>query len=335
MNFDFKEVKRRANNNWFSILNFNGVSDIYLKNSNGPCPFCGGKDRWRWDDKNGDGGGFCHQCDAKGNGFSILAKWLGLEGRANFPKLLQVVAETISYTQGFTVKADSGQLSLAKSELNKKKAFKIWNNARPLHNSGSCMVGRYLTKRGLNPPYNTNSLRVAEESFYRDGKLVESFPTMIAKIVDCRGNFMAVHRTYLFPCHGGEEKAVYDRKMLGSVSGGAIHFGEPNYTLHVAEGIETALAITKVFPDAAVWSALSAGNMARIDLPAELKELHIWADLDANKVGEIAAHKLARRAKSIGLEVFVHVPSNTIPNDKKSWDWLDEYVANIKESENV
>ncbi|WP_305790497.1 primase-helicase zinc-binding domain-containing protein [Acidisphaera rubrifaciens] len=41
---------------------FLGVDARYLVNRHGPCPVCGGRDRLRFDDKDGSGSFYCNQC---------------------------------------------------------------------------------------------------------------------------------------------------------------------------------------------------------------------------------------------------------------------------------
>lgn len=45
----------------------------------GPCPACGGRDRFRCDDRNGSGSWYCNQCDPHaGDGFALIKKSPGL-----------------------------------------------------------------------------------------------------------------------------------------------------------------------------------------------------------------------------------------------------------------
>ncbi len=53
----------------------------------GPCPHCGGKDRFRCDDLDGRGTFFCTQCGA-GDGFAMVQKVVGCD----FPEALRLVA---------------------------------------------------------------------------------------------------------------------------------------------------------------------------------------------------------------------------------------------------
>lgn len=69
---NFKEVKNAARGRWRWILEALGVRPFFLSGRHTACPFCGGKDRFRFDDK--DRGAFiCNQCGA-GDGFDIVAR---------------------------------------------------------------------------------------------------------------------------------------------------------------------------------------------------------------------------------------------------------------------
>lgn len=66
-----------------------------------------------------------------------------------------------------------------------------------------------------------------------------------------------------------------------------------------------------------VWSALSAGGIKTFVPPAGLLRLHIFADNDADFVGQLAAFDLAHRLQRDGLIVEVHIP------EIADTDWLD------------
>jgi hypothetical protein len=52
----------RARGRWREILPQLGVETRFLTNQHGPCPICGGKDRFRFDDRDGSGSYYCNQC---------------------------------------------------------------------------------------------------------------------------------------------------------------------------------------------------------------------------------------------------------------------------------
>lgn len=70
-------VLREFNGAWRQTLESYGC---HLPNGrhHGPCPVCGGKDRFRFDDKDGRGTWFCSQCDPQsGGGLLLLSRYLG------------------------------------------------------------------------------------------------------------------------------------------------------------------------------------------------------------------------------------------------------------------
>ena len=71
----FHEVGEKARGNWHYILTFLGIHQSALINKHGACPGCGGKDRFRYDNKDGAGTFICSQGTGKiasGDGFELL-----------------------------------------------------------------------------------------------------------------------------------------------------------------------------------------------------------------------------------------------------------------------
>jgi putative DNA primase/helicase len=69
-------LQERARGRWTSILPALGIDSKFLKRKNGPCPMCGGKDRWRFTDINGKGTWWCNYCSG-GNGMALAMKFTG------------------------------------------------------------------------------------------------------------------------------------------------------------------------------------------------------------------------------------------------------------------
>jgi putative DNA primase/helicase len=62
-----------AHGNWAAILLAAGVPDRFLTGKHGPCPFCGGKDRYRFTDYQQRGGFICSRCNPDGgDGLALL-----------------------------------------------------------------------------------------------------------------------------------------------------------------------------------------------------------------------------------------------------------------------
>ena len=67
-------VKELAEGKWYYILSSLKIPDSFLHGKHGPCPLCDGKDRYRWDNKDGRGTFFCNQCGS-GDGFTMLMRF--------------------------------------------------------------------------------------------------------------------------------------------------------------------------------------------------------------------------------------------------------------------
>lgn len=77
-------VMDAARGRWVSVLSKLNVRSEFLQNRHGPCPGCGGKDRFRFDDEGGDGSFICSQGGKgmlAGNGLALLGHVTGWEWR--------------------------------------------------------------------------------------------------------------------------------------------------------------------------------------------------------------------------------------------------------------
>jgi len=74
-----------ANGRWPDLLaHFCGLAPEQLSDKHQPCPLCGGKDRYRFDDQDGSGSWYCNKCGGKdqsgggGTGMDLLMRHQGL-----------------------------------------------------------------------------------------------------------------------------------------------------------------------------------------------------------------------------------------------------------------
>lgn len=88
----FDTVKTAASGRWPEILAGLGIADNTLRNRHGPCPGCGGRDRFRFDDQE-DGRFYCGGAGhpVSGDGFALLQHVHGWTAR----EALEHVAEAI------------------------------------------------------------------------------------------------------------------------------------------------------------------------------------------------------------------------------------------------
>mgnify|MGYP001345097712 FL=1 len=76
-----QDIYDSAKNRWQDILSsLGGLSAEQLTDKHQPCPCCGGEDRYRFDDRDGDGTWYCNQCGGRngsgggGKGIDLLMK---------------------------------------------------------------------------------------------------------------------------------------------------------------------------------------------------------------------------------------------------------------------
>src|SRR5215831_15223152 len=80
----------RAQGRWREILLQFGIEMRFLRNRQGPCPICGGKTRFRFDDLDGRGTWFCNRCGA-GNGLQLLMKLKGWDFKTAVCQIDQII----------------------------------------------------------------------------------------------------------------------------------------------------------------------------------------------------------------------------------------------------
>ncbi len=91
---DATVIRGQAMGRWREISLRLGMDIPASPKQHGPCPACGGKDRFRFDDQDGKGTWFCNQCQPQaGDGFALVQNVRS----CNFPQALQLVADALGY----------------------------------------------------------------------------------------------------------------------------------------------------------------------------------------------------------------------------------------------
>ena len=91
------DLKQEARGHWPHILLRLGLPPEALRNRHQPCPVCGGKDRFRFDDKDGRGTYFCNQCGA-GDGFDLAMRYQGWDFRRCADEVQRILGNQPSYS---------------------------------------------------------------------------------------------------------------------------------------------------------------------------------------------------------------------------------------------
>lgn len=80
-----------ARGRWCGILANLGMPESYLSGKHGPCPCCAeGKDRFRFDDREGRGTWICNHCGA-GDGMALAMRFTGLGFAAAAAKVDEII----------------------------------------------------------------------------------------------------------------------------------------------------------------------------------------------------------------------------------------------------
>lgn len=294
------QAKELAIGRWPQILSALGVGRKFLENKHGPCPLCGGRDRYRFDDKNGRGTFYC-QC-GPGDGFDLLMRL----NHWTFP-------ETASRIEAFL--KGSGQGGDYKPVAKKDPAEairKILSGAKPV--TGNDPASQYLNSRGLQ---NIPDAVMYHPNLY-EVEMGQNCEGMVCKIQSVSGDVISLHRTFLRD--GKKAQINSPRKVLspiGSLNGGAIRLYSATSFVGLAEGIETAIACHELF-GIPVWSVISTNGLKTFAPPEGIENILILGDNDKNYAGQDAAYQTANRLSLEGYRVEVNIP--TTPGN----DWLDE-----------
>lgn len=305
-------VRQVAQGRWPSILVALGMDERSLSDRHCPCPLCGGKDRFRFDDKEGRGTYICSGCGA-GDGVKLAMGITRLGFREAACEIERIAGTTLP-ARSKPERSNADKLAALRQVCIDAKAIERGDQA--------C---RYLAGRGLRLHDIPKSIRLHPGLYYRDGGEIGTYPAMLAIVTGADGKGRSVHRTYL----QGDQKAPVraPKKLMQGlpIAGAAIRLAAVSECLGIAEGIETALAAAELF-EMPVWSCVSTSGIESFEPPEGVRELTIFADHDANFAGQSSAYGAAKRLSLKGYKVAVRVPPT-------QGDWLDELVRKTVEAE--
>lgn len=296
-----------AKGHWHLLLPALGVDSKFLRNTHGPCPICGGQDRFRWDNQNDGGGYLCNSCGA-GDGFDLAMKTTG--------KPFLEIAKEIDRLLG--VKTQSRTNPLEAEEVRQRNAMRrLWEGSGQLSEGG--VVMRYLESR-TGRQWASNALREHPGILSED----RSHPALVAKVVTHDDRAVNLHLTFVGP-NGQKARLENPRRVMpGKLPDGcAIRLAPAAEVMGVAEGIETALSASVMFK-VPVWACINKTILSKWIPPKIAKTIMVFADNDENFAGQAKAYHLANRLSTqLGLDVGVYVPPNP------GQDWNDVHAATM------
>jgi putative DNA primase/helicase len=280
-----------------------------LRNKHGPCPCCGGTDRYRFDNRRGRGDFICGQCGA-GDGFALLKRLHGWEFTEARKRVM--AAAGFGSHQSSALPIVPAQTSSDPPATPNDRVRRLLRSCCPIVNSNDAVT--YLASRGLWPLPADCALRAhAGADYWNESRRLGRFSALVAQVVDIAGELVTTHVTYL---QDGQKLTEHEpRKILSPMTGRegcAVRLMPGGEVLGIAEGLETALsaAILDAVP---VWAALNATLLAKFEPPPGVRTLRVYADRD--EAGLAAALKLAERLQGrIAFEV--RIP----PAPAKDWN---------------
>lgn len=291
----------RANGKWHGILTELGAPPAALTGRHCPCPFCGGEDRFRFTNHEGDGTFICNQC-GRGGGVEFVKRLLGIE----FKEAVQVIDKIVG-----SVDADRPRRRMDKRSI-RMAMNELWGGAGRVREGDA--VDAYLRGRGLALPNNREALRLHDRARAPDGTY---HPAMLAMVTGADGKPATIHRTYL----GKNGKADIETPralMPGTLpDGSAIRLYRHRERLGIGTGIETSIAAARKFK-VPTWAAINDSMLVKWIPPSGVKEVWIFGDNDIKMGGQAAAYALGHK-----LMTRFDVSCRVMIPDEAGKDWAD------------
>ncbi|VXA78297.1 MULTISPECIES: DUF927 domain-containing protein [Aeromonas] len=290
------DVAAAASGHWPDLLTAVGI-DTPHRGKHGPCPACGGKDRFRLDNKGGRGTWICNQCGA-GDGLTLVSLVTGKP----IKEAAELIAPLVGVSAGGLDTAEREhihQQQRAKTEqegrLVEQKRKKAARHAAAI--MADCGQGHplYLERKGLGAhlcAVNKTLIQIGDEVFSPGCAVVplENEAKQLVNVQLIRGDGI---RRYLV---GGQKQQAFHR-----IEGGEL--------VAVAEGYATGLSV-HLATGATVYCAMDSGNLLNV---AEIirrqhptAEIIIGGDHDLDEAGqrnEITQRQTEEAALAVGALV--------------------------------
>jgi putative DNA primase/helicase len=309
-------LKNRAQGRWFTILPSLGIGGQFLRNRHGPCPMCGGKDRFRFDNLEDRGTFICSHCGS-GDGVTLLMKFHSWDFQTAALEIEKIIGDDgAPAPPAPTAPRPPSPIE----EADHAALLKLWREAKPITPGDPADL--YLRSRiGTYAP--TRALRFHPQT--PCGGL--TLPGLLSAYVDYFGDLAGLQRTFLTVDGQKVGKGISPRMTMGKLpERGAVRLAKHDAILGIAEGVETALSATRLF-GVPVWAALNANRLKVWQPPEGVRDVIIFGDNDISSTGQAAAFAVAERLNRDGCTTQVMIPPDL------GTDWND--VLNAKHEEGV
>lgn len=260
-------VLREYNGAWRQTLEGYGCK---LPNGrhHGPCPVCGGKDRFRFDDKDGRGTWFCSQCDPQsGGGLLLLSRYLG-------KPTIETAKELIGQDMPRTV-APVRKHSATDEQMREELRKRAKRGAVMLMEHSKQDSHPYMDKKGLHGDWPVNS----QIMMGADHERIEPGDLLLVPVYK-NGELVNVQKIT------GEGKK---RPIYGGEMGGVCHIiTGTGKIVAIAEGFATGVTVNRM-TNAKTYVAFNTSNLMAITAQARDENtganIVIFADNDEHGAG--------------------------------------------------
>ncbi|HHJ1283899.1 TPA: DUF927 domain-containing protein [Proteus mirabilis] len=299
-----REVKLKANGQWQAILSHLGA-EVPL-NTHTACPHCGGKDRFRFDNKDGNGTFICNQCGS-GDGLDLVQRVLGVSVTEAAKEVANIIG--IDTRSACPPAYRRSEIKAQQDELKAQQAEKQANEKREKHKRFIERYNRTIAnvQRGRSDYLKAKGLHGFEMDLLQDGSL-------IIPLLDAGGVITGAQT--IKP--NGDKRLLSDSAKSGSY----YPINEPVNvsTVIIAEGLATALTCHLIQPEAHTVAAIDAGNLIHVAKVMRVKypesKIIIAGDNDIkpgqDNTGKLAAEKAAKAVNGVAV-----LPPT---DDKADWD---------------
>ncbi|QTL95330.1 DUF927 domain-containing protein [Aeromonas jandaei] len=284
------DVAAAACGHWPMVLASLGI-DVPGRRQHGPCPACGGKDRFRLDDKEGRGTFICNECGA-GDGLDLVARVTGKP----LKEAAAMVAPLVGLSGAGMDPAERERLQQsqqARAEQERKQGDLMRKKAarRAAAIVQDCQTGQspYLVRKGITWPkglMTSTVIAIGKESFPHGSTVVT-----LTDEGDYLVNVQLIrHDGFKSYLPGGQKQGAYHR-----IDGGEL--------IAVVEGYATGLSVHLV-TGATVYCAMDAGNLVNVAGTARRQHpqamILVCGDNDVAKQSNPGKVKAEEAAQAVG-----------------------------------
>ncbi len=286
------DVVTAACGHWPDLLAAVGI-ETPPRGKHGPCPVCGGKDRFRMDNKAGRGTWICSHCDPQaGDGLDLVCRVTNKSAK----EAAELIAPLVGLSAGSLDPAERERIyqqQQAKAGAERKRAEQ--QRQKAILRAGAIMAdcdqgnASYLASKGLGA-----LLGAVNRTLISEGG--ESFPpaSLVVPLFNEMGELMNVQ---LIRDDGTK------RYLAGGQKAAAFHRIEGGELVAVVEGYATGLSV-HLASGATVYCAMDCGNLQAV--AAIVRRHHpdaqilLCGDNDAHTQGNPGKTKAEQAATAVG-----------------------------------